>query len=151
MRIVSVYFISGIAVVPGFNGISSPYWKTGFNDIYVDLDSNPDQIIRAGMESIGYLTNDILQCMMQAELKIPKLLTASGGAGRPTLLQFISNLSDIEIGYSAIKDRTAIGVYKILCGDYSNVDDEVKFQKKFLPKTLPYKKEKLNKLNQKHK
>jgi len=134
--------------VPGFNGISSPYWKTGFNDIYVDLDSNPDQIIRAGMESIGYLTNDILQCMMQAELNIPKLLTASGGAGRPTLLQFISNLSDIEIGYSAIKDRTAIGVYKILCGGYSNDDDEVKFQKKFLPKTLPYKKEKLNKWHQ---
>ena len=134
--------------VPGFNGISSPYWKTGFNDIYVDLDSNPDQIIRAGMESIGYLTNDILQCMMQGELKIPKLLTASGGAGRPTLLQFISNLYDIEIGYSAIKDRTAIGVYKILSGDYSNDDDEVKFQKKFLPKTLPYKKEKLNKWHQ---
>ena len=100
------------------------------------------------MESIGYLVNDVLRCFMQAGLNIPKLLIASGGAGRPPLLQFISNLTNLEIGYSAIKDRTAVGVYKILCGNYSNIGGEIEFQKKFLPKKLPYKKNKINKWNQ---
>ena len=124
--------------VPGFNGISAPYWKTGFDDIYVDLDSNPNQIIRAGMESIGYLMNDILNCLQSAGMKIPKTLTASGGAARPVLLQFISSLTKIKIGYYDVKDRTAIGVYKILSGQYSNKFDKVENLKSFMPKHLPH-------------
>ncbi len=124
--------------VPGFNGISAPYWKTGFDDIYVDLDSDPDQIIRAGMESIGYLMNDILDCLYSAGVKIPKTLTASGGAARPVLLQFISSLTKIKIGYYDIKDRTAIGVYKILSGQYSIKFKKDKNLKRFVPKNLPH-------------
>ena len=124
--------------VPGFNGISAPYWKTGFDDIYVDLDSDPNQIIRAGMESIGYLMNDILECLYSAGIKIPKTLTASGGAARPVLLQFISSLTKIEVGYYDVKDRTAIGVYKILSGEYSNEFEKIKNLKRFVPKDLPY-------------
>ena len=88
--------------------------KTGFEDIYVNLDSNPNQIIRAGMESIGFLFNDIVKCFKDVGLIIPSLLTASGGVARPVLLQFISDLTNLSIDFSAIKDRTAIGVYKVL-------------------------------------
>ena len=61
--------------IPGFNGLSSPYWKTGFDDILIDLDNNPNQIIRAGMESIGLLLNDILECMTCAGLELPKKIS----------------------------------------------------------------------------
>ena len=133
--------------VPGFNGISAPYWKTGFDDIYVDLDSNPNQIIRAGMESIGYLMNDILDCLYSAGMKVPKTLTASGGAARPVLLQFISSLTKIKVGYYDVKDRTAIGVYKILSGQYSNKIEKVKNLKRFVPKNLPHELSKKTKWN----
>ena len=46
--------------IPGFNGIASPYWASGFKDILIDLPENNNQIVRAAMESIGLLTNDII-------------------------------------------------------------------------------------------
>ena len=38
-------------------------WKTGLKNILIDLDNNINQTIRAAMESIGLLTNDILDCL----------------------------------------------------------------------------------------
>ena len=46
--------------IPGFSGIASLYWKTGFENILIDLDSNINQTIKATMESIGILTYNIL-------------------------------------------------------------------------------------------
>ena len=131
--------------VPGFSGISAPYWEPGFDDVYVDLGSDPNQIIRAGMESIGFLFNDILSCFKSSGMKVPKKLTASGGAGRPVLLQFISSLTDLEICYFNLKDRTAIGVYKILSDNHFKSDGENETLKSFKPKPLAHKHRKVAK------
>ena len=131
--------------IPGFSGISAPYWKPGFDDVYVDLESDADQIIRAGMESIGFLFNDILNCFKDSEMKIPESLTASGGAARPALLQFISSLIELEVYYFDMKDRTAIGVYKILNENSLINESNYKKLKSFKPKFLPYKNRKKTK------
>ena len=78
-------------------------------------------------------------------MKIPKKLTASGGAGRPVLLQFISSLTGLEICYFNLKDRTAIGVYKILSGNHFKSNGEIKTLKSFKPKPLTYKNRKIAK------
>ena len=103
--------------IPGFSGISAPYWKPGFPDIFIDTFKEPNQIIRAGMESIGFLFNDILKCFSGSGIELPKSINASGGAARPVLLQFISSLTNLEICYSNLKDRTAVGVFKILSNE----------------------------------
>ena len=64
--------------IPGFNGLAAPYWKNGFEDIRIDLSERPNEIIRAAMESIGFLVNDILNCIKTAGLDLPETLTASG-------------------------------------------------------------------------
>jgi glycerol kinase len=58
----------------------------------------------------------------------PELLTAAGGAARTPLLQFIADLTGIPVGHSAMKDRTAFGVYRLLNPNYKgdaskNVDE----------------------------
>ena len=131
--------------IPGFSGISAPYWKPGFDDVYVDLESDANQIIRAGMESIGFLFNDILNCFKDSEMKIPESLIASGGAARPALLQFLSSLIELEVCYFDMKDRTAIGVYKILNENSLINDSNYKKLKSFKPKFLPYKNRKKTK------
>ena len=73
------------------------------------------------------------------------LLTASGGAARPALLQFISSLIDLEVCYFDMKDRTAIGVYKILNENSLISDSNYKKLKSFKPKFLPYKNRKQTK------
>ena len=41
--------------IPGVSGLSAPYWTTGFEDIFIDLKEDPNQIVRAAVESICFL------------------------------------------------------------------------------------------------
>ena len=100
--------------IPGFSGIASPYWKTGFEDILIDLDGNINQTIRAAMESIGFLTYDILSFFKKNKFSVSNDLIVSGGAARPSLLQFIADITRKNIHLMNIKDKTAYGVLKIL-------------------------------------
>ena len=101
--------------VPGFSGIAAPYWTAGFSDIYDRIDiSDPNDIIRAGMESVGFLVNDILDKIRPTVPSFPNNLNASGGCARPPLLQFIADLTNLQVNHSKMKDRTALGVFKIL-------------------------------------
>ena len=123
--------------IPGFSGISAPYWKPGFSDIFVDTGKEPNQIIRAGMESIGFLFNDILNCFSKSGIELPKAIHASGGAAKPVLLQFISSLTNLEICYSDLKDRTALGVFKILSNEEHNDAKELNNKaRRFKPEYL---------------
>ena len=132
--------------IPGFSGISAPYWKPGFPDIFNDTGEEPNQIIRAGMESIGFLFNDILNCFSQSGVKLPKSINASGGAARPVLLQFISNLTSLEICYSDLKDRTAVGVFKILSnGGHNDAKELNNKTRRFKPENIINKTEKREK------
>ena len=64
--------------IPGFAGLAAPYWKSGFNDIYRNLDQkNKNEIIRAGMESIGSLVKNILDHPINKLNNISMLLNIS--------------------------------------------------------------------------
>lgn len=101
--------------IPGFAGLASPYWVSGITDFMYNLDeNNQNEIVRAGMESIGFLTADIYEIISKKVDTAPKMIPASGGGARPVLLQFLADLLHISMGHTAMKDRTAYGVYKIL-------------------------------------
>jgi len=101
--------------LPGFSGLAAPYWTEGLETVSRDVSvDNPDEYVRAGMESIGYLVYDILQAIKTTSKVRPGLKTASGGGGRKPLLQFIADLTRMPIGHSNIKDRTAMGVFHLL-------------------------------------
>ncbi|MFC1785794.1 FGGY family carbohydrate kinase [Candidatus Neomarinimicrobiota bacterium] len=123
-------------LIPGFTGIAAPYWIDGFKTVYHNLKcASDDEIIRAGMENIGFLVHDIFNAIAdKAKLK-PNLITVSGGGARSPLLQFIADLLQLKIGHTALKDRTALGVYKLLrLSDSNYVEDEsVECDKIFTP------------------
>ncbi|MAI85962.1 MAG: hypothetical protein CMF99_02095 [Candidatus Marinimicrobia bacterium] len=104
--------------IPGFSGIASPYWKTGFEDILIDLDDDMNQTIRAAMESIGFLTYDILSFFKKNKFNVSNDLIVSGGAARPSLLQFIADITRKNIQLTKLKDKTAYGVLKILSNQF---------------------------------
>ena len=111
--------------ISGFSGIAAPYWISGFEDIYYKINkNNKDEIIRAAMESIGFLVNDIMDMIDHNDSTITSYITASGGGARDSLLQFISDISGQIIRRPKIRDKTAIGVFKILCDDYKNTANE---------------------------
>ena len=55
---------------------------------------------------------------------ISSFITASGGGARNSLLQFISDISGQIIRRPKIRDKTAIGVFRILCDNYEKVAAE---------------------------
>ena len=102
-------------LIPGFTGIAAPYWVDGFETVYHNLDgASNDEIIRSGMETIGFLVHDIYKSIIDKTKLKPELITVSGGGARSPLLQFIADLLQIQIGHTTLKDRTALGVYKLL-------------------------------------
>ncbi len=122
-------------LVPGFSGLAAPYWKSGFDSIYHNLkNSTEDEIVRAGMESIGFLVHDILNTM-NTDLT-DKIIPASGGGARKPLLQFISDITGNSIGHSSMKDRTAFGVFSLLkkAAGEPMVDEHVDCDQIFTPK-----------------
>ncbi len=104
---------SGV-LVPGFVGLAAPYWKDGFSTLYYQLPKDINQIIRAGMESIGFLVDDIYREMTSVISHTDSLITISGGGARQPLLQFIANLLQQPVAHSTVKDRTAMGVFRLL-------------------------------------
>ncbi|NOZ74036.1 MAG: hypothetical protein GXO90_01470 [FCB group bacterium] len=109
------------AFVPGFVGLAAPYWKDQIETVFYRLsETQPDEIIRAAMESIGFLVHDILITM--DESLAPEPISVSGGGSRPPLLQFLADLLNHPVGHSTMRDRTALGVLRLL--HHSDLHDE---------------------------
>ena len=111
--------------IPGVTGIAAPYWKSELGTVKIGLENaKKDEIIRAAMESIGFLVHDIIK-QMDLKNALPDMLTASGGGARAPLLQFIADILMITVGHISLKDRTAIGVLQLLhkqnTGNYLSV------------------------------
>ena len=89
------------------------------------------------MESIGFLTNDILSCLKKNKFNINPEVVVAGGAAKPSLLQFIANVTGKHIHLTKLKDKTAYGVLKILLnqlGQTSNTKLNENERETFLPK-----------------
>ncbi len=103
-------------VVPGLNGISAPYWTGEFETQFFKLDkkSDPNKIVRAGMESIGFLVHDICKVIKkEAKIELSDIV-ASGGSSRSSLLQFIADMLGTGVATTSDKDMTALGVARLV-------------------------------------
>ena len=114
--------------IPGVTGIAAPYWKSGLGMVKIGLENaKKDEIIRAAMESIGFLVHDIIK-QMDLKNSLPEMLTASGGGARAPVLQFIADMLMINVGHISLIDRTAIGVSQLLhkqnTGNYLSIGTE---------------------------
>lgn len=113
----SEYFASkvgdtgGVYVVPAFTGLGAPYWDMYARGMICGLTrgSGRNHIIRATLESIAYQTADVISAMEQAGVKT-KSLKADGGASKNRLLmQFQSDISDIDVVCGKSGEATALG------------------------------------------
>lgn len=103
-------------VVPGFNGISAPYWTGEFKTAFIGFPEppHPNKTVRAGMESIGFLVHDIWEVMQEKLGCRLKDIIVSGGSSRSVLLQFIADLLNRPVWNSEGKDMTALGVARLV-------------------------------------
>lgn len=108
----SVPDTNGVVLVPALAGLGAPHWNPDARGVIWGLTGgiNRAHIARAALEGIAFQCNDILQAM-QEDVGAPlQLLRVDGGAAMNNLLmQFQSDILDVEISRPEIIETTALG------------------------------------------
>lgn len=102
----------GVYLVPAFAGLGAPYWDMRARGVIVGLTrgSNIYHIIRAALEAIAYQSNDVITSMQEDTGRHITSLKVDGGASaNDFLMQFQSDISDIEVIRPALTEATAQG------------------------------------------
>jgi len=87
----SVKSSEGVFFVPAFVGLGAPYWDQYARGLIIGLTRgvNKAHLARATLESIAYLTRDVLEAMGKAGIKISEL-RVDGGASKNDFLCFVA-------------------------------------------------------------
>ncbi|WP_276924686.1 glycerol kinase GlpK [Faecalibaculum rodentium] len=118
----------GVYIIPAFVGLAAPYWddKAKAAIVGLTLGTNHDQLIRAGIESMAYQAREVLNAM-EADAGVPiQVLKVDGGAAaNDFLLQFQSDLCQVEVDRFKVNELTALGAAFLagLAVDFWNKDD----------------------------
>ena len=102
----------GVVIVPAFVGLGTPYWDTEAKGAIFGLTRGTTKahITRATLESLAYQTKDIITVMSEESNIKPTFLKVDGGASKNNfLMQFQSDILDIDILRPRISETTALG------------------------------------------
>jgi len=102
----------GVYLVPAFTGMGAPHWNMHARGTITGLTrgSNRAHFARAALESIAYQTYDVLQAMTGDAGISLKVLNVDGGASANNfLMQFQSDILNVEVDRPVITDSTAVG------------------------------------------
>jgi glycerol kinase len=102
----------GVYFVPAFVGLGAPYWDMYARGTIVGLTrgSNRGHIARATLESLCYLTRDVLECMeADSGRKLDELKVDGGAIGNNLLMQFQSDILGVPVSRPEIPETTALG------------------------------------------
>lgn len=103
---------NGVYVVPAFSGLGAPHWEMYAKAAIcgLDLSSGRNEIIRATVESIAYRTKDVLDYMeLETGIKLKSLNVDGGATGSDFLMQFQSDILNINVNRPKITETTALG------------------------------------------
>lgn len=102
----------GVYLVPAFVGLGTPHWDADAKGAIFGLTRGTDerQIARAALESICFQVQDVLKAMEKDTNETIPFLKANGGATvNNYLMQFQSDILNVDVKRAAIQETTALG------------------------------------------
>ncbi|MHA1302776.1 MAG: glycerol kinase GlpK [Candidatus Heimdallarchaeaceae archaeon] len=142
----------GVYLVPAFVGLGAPHWDSYARGLIIGLTqaTTRNHIIRAGLESIVYQSQDVLDAMIKDSGKEIPILRVDGGVTNcEPMLQFQADISQTIVQRPKVNETTALGaayLAGLAVGYWDNLHDiEQNFliDLEFKPKMNPDKKAKL--------
>ena len=133
----------GVYLVPAFTGLGAPYW-----DMYargtmfgITRGTTINHIIRASLESIAYQVTDLILSMKDdTKFNIKEMKVDGGASSNDFLMQFQSDISEINVIRNKDKESTSLGAF-YLAGLgvklFSSIEDIKKLvikEKEYTPK-----------------
>ena len=125
----SVASSEGVYLVPAFTGLGAPYWDPEARGAILGLTSNSsrEHIVRAALESMGYQTCDLLNAMTaDYDAGVTALRVDGGMAANAWLLQFLSDILELEVQRPTCIETTALGAVCLAglqIGMYKSLND----------------------------
>ncbi|MDO5047181.1 MAG: glycerol kinase GlpK [Anaerococcus sp.] len=102
----------GCYVVPAFTGLGAPYWDPYARGVIVGITRGTTKyhIIRATLESLAYLSNDVLTSMEdEAGTRLKSLKVDGGASANNFLMQFQADMIQTEVQRPKTLETTALG------------------------------------------
>ncbi len=102
----------GVYVVPAFAGLGAPYWDMYARGAIFGLTRGTEKshLIRATLESLAFQTADILQVMEKdSNIKLKKLKVDGGACANNLLMQFQSDILNVQVVRPKVIETTALG------------------------------------------
>ena len=120
-----------IYLVPAFVGLGTPYWDDHARGAIFGItrDTNKKHFVRASLESIAYQCKDVFEVMkLDTGLNLKALKVDGGATANQYLMQFQSDILELDINLPACLETTALGVAYLagLCTGYYASLDEIK-------------------------
>lgn len=138
----SVKDTNGVYVVLAFAGLGAPYWDMYARGAIMGLTrgANRAHLVRATLESIAYQVKDVLNAMQEdSGLKLKDLRVDGGASSNNFLMQFQSDILDVNIDRPKVVETTALGAAYLagLAVEFYNNKDEIKkswiIDREFIP------------------
>ena len=110
----------GVYLVPAFVGLSAPYWRSDVRGAILGLtpSSTRNHVVRAALESIAYIINDVLVLMgKESEVNLRQIRADGGAVKNRFLMQFVSDITQLKVLASELPELSALGsVFAALLG-----------------------------------
>ncbi|WP_136687706.1 glycerol kinase GlpK [Halorhabdus amylolytica] len=108
----SVDSTDGVYMVPAFTGLGAPHWDGRARGTIVGMTrgTQKEHIVRATLESIGYLTRDVAEAMeADSGIETTSLKVDGGAVKNNFLTQLQSDIIQTEIERPEVDETTALG------------------------------------------
>jgi glycerol kinase len=108
----SVSDSDGVYFIPAFVGLSAPYWRSDVRAAILGMTPSTTRahIVRAAVESIGYIVADVLKAMGEEAGITLGTIHADGGAVRNSfLMQFVADMNQLKVHAAQIPELSALG------------------------------------------
>lgn len=102
---------AGVFLVPAFTGLGAPHWDAEARGTIVGLTraARAEHIVRAGLESAAYQTNDLLTAFAADGADVSLLRVDGGMAANDWLMQFIADICNRPVERPDFTEMTALG------------------------------------------
>ncbi len=119
---------SGVYMVPAFTGLGAPYWRPDVRGAIFGLTraTGPADIVRATLESVAYLTNDLFTAMANDGIKPVSLKVDGGMVANDWFLQFLADVLALPVCRPVVMETTVLGAAYLAgrhLGVYGDFDD----------------------------
>jgi glycerol kinase len=102
----------GIAFVPAFTGLGSPWWDPHARGTVVGLTrgSGRAQLARAVVDAMAFQTRAVVDAMAAASARMVSRLRVDGGASvMDLLLQLVADQVNVRVDRAVVQETTALG------------------------------------------